>query len=217
MNPIYVTKSTTASFDTDAQNCFTELCPKELAIKDGLLIVEELNKNSSKADVRAGSKDCHPPNPLWASTEEHPQLTPIKGDYLDIDVYWDIHGVCGSFGAQLIKGLPSEENYTYFVWKGMERHLHPYGACYHDLQERASTGVIEFFRCAKIKTVIVGGLALDKCVKTTAIQFSKAGFEVIVNLKSCKGLSEQGIKEAKVEMLSYGIIFVDSADDIIAQ
>lgn len=91
------------------------------------------------------------------------------------------------------------------VWKGVEPDLHPYGACYHDLAERRSTGVIEFLKVQQVQAIIVGGLALDYCVRTTALQLRRAGFEVLLYLPACRALSTEGAQAACDEMASTGI------------
>ncbi|MFX5522361.1 isochorismatase family protein, partial [Acinetobacter baumannii] len=78
-------------------------------------------------------------------------------------------------GFELLDELPRPIDYDFFVWKGVEPDLHPYGACYHDLAERRSTGVIEYLRQNGVSHVLVGGLALDYCVKNTALQLRRAG------------------------------------------
>lgn len=65
----------------------------------------------------------------------------------------------GTPGFELLDDLPAPLDYDYFVWKGVEPDLHPYGACYHDLAEKRSTGVIEFLRQNDVDLVLVGGLA----------------------------------------------------------
>ena len=87
----------------------------------------------------------------------------------------------------------------------MEPDLHPYGACYHDLAERRSTGAIEFLRVQGVRAVIVGGLALDYCVATTARQLRSAGFEVLLYLAACRGLSGEGSSHACTVMAASGI------------
>ena len=80
--------------------------------------------------------------------------------------------------------------------------MHPYGACFHDLQDRLSTGAIEFLRANGVSTVLVGGLATDYCVCTTALQLRRAGFEVIVNLGACRGITEQTCAQAEAKLLA---------------
>ncbi len=83
----------TASFDVDAQKCFTALCPLELPIPEGELIVDELNAQAAITNYRIGSKDAHPENALWIADEKNPQLTPIAGKH--IDVRWNKHAIPG--------------------------------------------------------------------------------------------------------------------------
>ena len=52
-------KAQVASFDVDAQNTFTPLCPDELPVPEGNCIVDELNAQAKWANYRVGSKDAH--------------------------------------------------------------------------------------------------------------------------------------------------------------
>jgi len=61
---IKINWNTSASFDIDCQNGFTPNCPDELPVPGGDEIVEELNKNATKAKFRYASKDAHPSNGL---------------------------------------------------------------------------------------------------------------------------------------------------------
>lgn len=200
-------KQKTASFDVDAQNTFTDLCPSELPVKDGVNIVSELNFNASFSSIRIGSKDAHSPDAVWIANNEHPQLSPVFNEK-NVDLYWNSHAIIGSFGFNLIDGLPKVNEYDYFVWKGIEKNLHPYGACYHDLENKISTGVIEYLRFNKIENVIVGGLAFEFCVKTTIFQLVNAGFNVYVNLASTRSLTDDNFKNTVNELLKTKNVFI---------
>lgn len=208
------TRSTTASFDVDAQLTFTELCPLELPVRGGQDIVHALNAQSKYASVRIGSKDAHSPASLWVDTDKEPQFTPIA-EALNMDIRWKIHGVPGSAGFNLIPGLPAVKDYDFFVWKGIELDMHPYGACYHDLAGKKSTGVIEWLDCKGIETVVVGGLALDFCVRLTTLQLKEAGFNVIVNLESSRGIWASKTLEQQVqEFREAGIIVIETTAEL---
>ena len=58
--------------------------------------------------------------------------------------------------------------------------------------------------------MIVGGLALDYCVKTTALQLARAGFSVIVNLAATRGIDQDTIDSAMQEMRAQGVKLIDS-------
>lgn len=201
-----------ASLDVDATNCFTDACPDELPVPGGSEIAAELNKQAEYALFRVCSKDAHPSNAIWRATKKHPQLSKIKGQ--NVDLRWNMHSVPGTKGFELISGLPDIINYHFIIYKGLERGMHPYGACYHDLKGRISTGLIEFLECRGVNTVIIGGLATEYCVKTTAIQLRNAGFHVVVNLAACRGLDPQKIKKAVKEMKERGIVIVRNSKQI---
>ena len=199
-----IDKSTTASFDVDPQRGFTPLCPNELPVNEGEQIADELNAQAQFACYRLVSKDSHPVNAPWIANSADEIMTPVSGDYPGLDIKWPAHCVVGTEGNRLIPGLPDEADYDLLIEKGQDPLKHPYGACYHDLAESESTGAIEWLRERQIKTLIVGGLATDYCVKTTVLQLCRAGFKVIVNLAACRGVAPETCITAQEEMLSAG-------------
>lgn len=213
-------KSRTASFDTDCTNAFTELCPAELPVVGGQDIVPALNEQAKYASFRLGCKEIHGPNFPWVAGEENPQHKKIEG-YRHLDQYWNAHSMIGTFGAQLIAGLPKVTEYRYMAYKGMEPDMHPYGGLYHTMnwkEEPVSTGVIEVCLVEDINLVIVGGLAFDFCVKETILQFLDAGIEVIVNMEATRAVFPENIPAVCDELRKAGatIIFNTSElDDLI--
>ena len=205
--------STVAAIDIDAQNCFTPLCPDELPVPEGHTIVNELNRQAELAGWRIGSKDAHSPAALWVASDVQPQLSAITG-HKNLDVRWNLHAVPGTKGFELLEGLPPVADYDFFVWKGIEPDFHPYGACYHDLANKRSTGIIEFLSSHHITTVLAGGLALDFCVKTTVLQLREAGFRVIVNYGATRGLMPETIDQAVNDMMDAGVEFVANASQL---
>ncbi len=203
-----------AAFDIDAQNTFTPVCPDELPVAEGDLIVDELNAQAKFAALRVASRDAHTPQALWLSDEANPPLSPIAG-YADLDIRWPAHAIIGTKGFDFIAGLDANA-YDFQVFKGIEVDKHPYGACYHDLGNKLSTGVIEYLRCNGITTVICGGLATDYCVKNTVLQLRAAGFDVILNKAACRGIAAETIATAMDEMEQAGVKFVENAAELQA-
>lgn len=198
-----------AAFDIDAQNTFTPVCPDELPVAEGDQIAAELNAQAEFASLRVASRDAHTLQSLWLSDKDNPPLSPISG-YPDLDLRWPAHAIIGTKGFAFIDGL-NPKKYAFQVFKGIEPDKHPYGACYHDLADTQSTGVIEFLRCHGITTVICGGLATDYCVKNTALQLRKAGFTVILNKAACRGIAPDTIQTALEQMQEAGIILIENA------
>lgn len=211
---IVLDKDKTAAFDVDPQRGFTPLCPDELPVPGGAEIADELNAQARFARLRVVSKDCHPASAPWVAADADEILTPVEGDYPNLDVKWPPHCVVGTEGNRLIPGLPDEGDYDLVIEKGNDPLMHPYGACFQDLVEQKSTGVIERLKAEGIETVLVGGLATDYCVKTTALQLLRAGFRVIVNRAACRGVAEQTSTEALAQLAAAGAEFIDSSRDL---
>lgn len=209
---INIRKMNTASFDVDAQNCFTPVCPDELPVPEGNNIVSELNAQAQFCRVRVGSKDAHSPQAIWAANADQPQFSPVDGE--NVDIRWNMHGVPGTKGFELIEGLPKYSDYDFFVWKGIELDAHPYGACYQLLDDTLSTGVIEYLKCNEVSSVIVGGLATEFCVKLTVLQLIRGGFKVIVNLAACRGIEQDAVAIAIQELNDAGAVIINSTNDL---
>ena len=212
-------KAHIAAFDVDAQYTFTPVCPDELPVAGGDEIALELNAQAQFAKYRLGSKDAHSLKALWLASPTAPTFSPIEGINMagfNMDIRWPAHAVVGTRGFELLDTLPKPSEYDYFVWKGVEPDMHPYGACFHDLQDRLSTGAIEFLLQHSVSTVLVGGLATDYCVCTTALQLRRAGFEVIVNLGACRGITPATCAQAEEKLRLSGVRLIGSATELRA-
>ncbi|QMT31902.1 isochorismatase family protein [Alysiella filiformis] len=191
------------SIDIDAQKTFTPLCPNELPIVGGDEIVGELNAQAALADWRVMTKDAHTLAAKWLCQNRADMGKPTG--LINADVKWVAHAIVGSKGYELLDGLPDETAYDFCVWKGTSPELHPYGACFHDFQEKLSTGLLEWLRQRQTQIVIVGGLATDFCVKTTVLQLLRGGdWQVWVNLAACRGIAPESTQAALHEMTQHG-------------
>jgi nicotinamidase/pyrazinamidase len=211
---ILVVFNKTASHNVDPQKGFTPLCPNELPVPDGDNIVDELNAQNNLVKYKTVSKDIHPGNAIWLASTNNPQFSPVEGT--NVDVAWNAHCMSGTFGAELLDGLPKMIDYDFFVAKGFEPDLHPYSSCYHDLNKKISTGLIEWFDSKDLTTVIIAGLALDFCVYETCKDLSEAGFEVILNLGGSRGIrTEEEVNKSINDLINnYSVIVIESFKDI---
>ncbi len=201
-----------AAIDVDVQKTFTPLCPDELPVPYGDEIVSELNAQAQWADLRVMTKDAHSPKALWVAPSIEQMLTPVG--LPDADVSWVAHAVPGTYGFELLDGLPPVTDYDFLVYKGIEPDMHPYGACYHDLADRLSTGLIEWLRQQLVSTVLLGGLAFDYCVKQTALQLKAAGFRVVINKAACRSISEETESSAAIELQAAGVELLDDSQAV---
>ena len=201
------------SIDVDAQKTFSPLCPAELPVMEGNLIVEELNAQAKLADLRVMTKDAHSPSAKWLVENPADMLKPTGLN--DADLTWVSHAIVGTYGYELLDGLPKTKEYDYCVWKGVDPELHPYGACFHDIEEKLSTGLLEWLKCKGADMVIVGGLATDYCVKTTVLQLLKGGkWKVIVNAAACRGIAPDTVNAAWKEMSDAGAVILENTEKI---
>ena len=201
------------SIDVDAQKTFSPLCPQELPVAGGDMIVAELNAQAALADLRVMSKDAHSPSAKWIVDKAVDMLQPTG--LPNADLTWVAHAIVGTPGFELLDGLPAATGYDYCVWKGVDPEFHPYGACFHDIDEKLSTGLLEWLHSKQAQTVIVGGLATDYCVKTTVLQLLKGGaWQVIVNAAACRGIAPDTTEAAWNEMMAHGAIVLENAAKI---
>lgn len=201
-----------ASIDVDCQKTFSPLCPNELPVPEGDKIVDELNKQAKLADIRVMTKDAHSSKAVWAVEEASKQFQPVGKP--NSDITWLRHAEVGSDGFELLPGLPKADEYDFLVYKGVERDMHPYGACFHDLDEKISTGLIEFLKASKVDVVLVGGLATDYCVKNTVLQLLKNGdWKVVLNEGAARGIAPDTVASALEDMKKAGCHIVKNADE----
>jgi nicotinamidase/pyrazinamidase len=210
-----IQREKTASFDVDPQRGFTPLCPDELPVPDGDEIVGELNAQAEFARLRIVSKDCHPAEAPWVAHSSAEVMQPVSGNYPDLDIKWPPHCVVGTEGNRLLPGLPEEADYDLVIEKGQNPLMHPYGACFQDLQENISTGAVEWLRKQGVETLLLGGLATDYCVKTTGLQLLQAGFRVILNLAACRGVAAETSRQSLEELRSGGAELVTSSRELV--
>ncbi|NOH81640.1 isochorismatase family protein [Vibrio sp. RE86] len=212
LQTIQLRKLETASVDVDPQKGFSELCPNELPVQGALEIVEQLRLNHEKAVIRLVSRDMHPPGAAWEAETPAQMLEPVG--LPEVDIKWNPHCVVGTEGVELLPGLPNVRDYDFQINKGIDPDAHPYGAFYHDQADTLSTGGIEFLLSKGIKHVVVGGLALDFCVKKSVEQLVDAGFNVVLNLASTRAVFPDNANAVVEELKNLGVTIVAQAEDI---
>ncbi|MBF0803563.1 MULTISPECIES: isochorismatase family protein [Neisseria] len=197
------------AIDIHPQKTFSELCPNELPVPDALSIVPHLNRQAAWAHYRVLTKDAHSPHEPWQTeSQEHYLPMEMAGD-------WVSHAVLGTKGYESLPGLPLPDNYHFLVHIGLESHTHTFGACFHDMAENISTGLIEWLTSRNAETLIVGGLATEYCVQATVLQLCWYGkWRVIVNLDACRSLNTKEERQAIYNMEKAGALIAHHTDDI---
>jgi nicotinamidase/pyrazinamidase len=222
---IKVYKEFSFSLNIDCQKGFSPLCPDELPVPDGHLIVPEILKQNETCKYLIGSKDAHPKDAYWVADEDHPAFSKATG-FENIDTFWPEHCISGTKGAELLDGLPGVLDYDFFVYKGIEKHLHPYSLFYHDLSETLTTGVLEFMyhkskffgKYSALSSFIFGGLALDFCLLESVRSLEYVNTynpkQIIVNLAATKAVSEASKMDALAELGRLGITVIEDISQV---
>jgi nicotinamidase/pyrazinamidase len=187
----YKNMITKALIVVDPQNDF---CPGgSLAVKDGDQIVPIINKltKSDFFDLVIFTKDWHPFN-MKAFASQHKGKNPFEtyiNDQEKTDILWPDHCVQDTEGAMFHKNIDMNIPNLYIFKKGLEVDSHPYSG-FGDLDNEDSSGLLEFLVERGVNETYICGLALDFCVRDTAIDSVLEGFATHVIMDGVKAIAE---------------------------
>lgn len=170
----------------DVQNDF---CPGgALAVPDGDAVVEPVNRLASQSSFVVATRDWHPPD---------------HGSFAEQGGPWPVHCVAGTPGAELHAGI-DRGLVDAVVDKGQARDREGYSGF-------EGTELERLLREHQADAVDVAGLALDYCVKATALDARRAGLDVTVHRGATRAVEVQpGDGESAVEELrAAGVEVVD--------
>jgi nicotinamidase/pyrazinamidase len=170
----------------DVQNDF---CPGgALPVPDGDHVVEPVNELAARIPFVVATRDWHP--------LDHSSFVPQGGP-------WPVHCVHDTSGAALHTGV-ARERIDVVLDKGQTRDLEGYSGF-------EATELERLLREHDVDAVHVAGLALDYCVRATALDARRAGFNVIVHRDATRPVDVQpGDGERAVEELrAAGVEVVD--------
>lgn len=192
----------------DVQNDF---CPDgALAVPEGDEIIPTVNELTEHFDHVVLTQDWHPPGheSFASSHPDHEPYDVIEVDYGE-QILWPDHCVQGSKGAEFHPNFnidPAE----LIIRKGYHPDIDSYSAFYENDRE-TPTGLTGYLRERGIDTLYVGGLAADFCVKWSALDGRKEGFEVYVIEDATRGIDQDGsLEQAWEEMNEAGVQIVSS-------
>ncbi len=164
---------TTALIVVDVQNDFAHP-DGSLHIPDGEAVVEVANREIEAARA-AGA-------PVFYTQDWHPPRTP----HFDIDGgTWPVHCVQDTWGAQLHADLRVDGP---VVQKGVDGGDGYSGFSVRDpvSGQESATRLGRLLDEAGVQRVVVVGLAGDVCVKATALDARKLGYEVVLPLAATR-------------------------------
>jgi nicotinamidase/pyrazinamidase len=164
----------------DFQNDFTP--GGALAVPDGDAIAQRINQLAASGDydLVVATRDWHPPD---------------HGSFAEQGGPWPVHCVAGTEGAELHPAL-DRSPIDVTIDKGQAPDTDGYSGF-------AGTELESVLREHGITQVTVVGLATDYCVKNTALDALRAGFQVTVDATAVRGVevepgdSERALAEVR--------------------
>ncbi len=135
---------------------------------DGDAVVDPINQLMERIPFVVATRDWHPPNHRSFQAEGGP---------------WPAHCVRDTGGAELHPRLHTSQ-IDAIVDAGREPEHEGYSGFEHTELER-------LLREAKVDRVHVAGLALDYCVKATALGARQAGFDVVLHQGATRAIDAQ--------------------------
>lgn len=184
----------TALVVVDLQNDFADPAGG-LAVHGGANLVPIINAEIEAARTAEAT--------IVFTQDWHPESTP---HFAKDGGAWPVHCVAGTWGAELhpdldvgneereprvLKGGNGEDGYSGFTMRD------PVSG------EPSATDLEEILRCAGIERVIVCGLATDYCVKATALDAARLGFETAVLLDAIRPVElTAGDEQAAIEEMT---------------
>jgi nicotinamidase/pyrazinamidase len=195
----------------DLQNDF--LPGGALPVPTGDEVIPLANELQRHFDLILATQDWHPPD-HGSFAANHKSKKP--GDHIILDgieqILWPVHCVQKTHGAEFAPSFDTSR-IAHIFHKGTERNIDSYST-FFDNAHRRHTGLAHYLEKRSIKDIYLLGLALDYCVKYSALDARQLGLKTHVVLDGCRGIElESGdIDQALEEMRRAGAVLLKSSD-----
>ena len=200
----------------DIQNDF--LSGGALAVPCGddiLPFVVDLLQTGQTYELIVVTQDWHPKG-HGSFASSHDGIDPFQlGELNGIpQMLWPDHCVAGTKGARLaahiedvLAEIKAAGRQVHTVRKGQDHNVDSYSA-FFDNARRHDTGLRGILDEYGIRAVDVVGLALDYCVKYTALDAASLGYTTQVLLQGSRAVDPSSLEQVVAELTGAGIISV---------
>ena len=193
----------------DLQNDF--LPGGALPVPHGDEVIPLANELQQRFALVLATQDWHPPD-HGSFAPNHPGKK--HGDRIILDgieqILWPVHCVQDTHGAEFAPSFDTSRIARIFH-KGIDPRIDSYST-FFDNAHRRSTGLGEYLSERSVKNVYLLGLALDYCVKYSALDARQLDLNTHVIVDGCRGIGlESGdLDHALDEMKRAGAILLES-------
>lgn len=193
-----------------------DFCPGgSLAVPEGDTIVPIINDLLPKFDLVIFTKDWHFPIMYGFESYQKEHYGKNAFDkYINEqgqeDVIWPDHCVEYTEGAEFHPDLDLGKcaKHFYIFKKGNLSHYHPYSG-FGEVLETNESELGMFLKNRGVEEIFITGLALDYCVKETALDGAKLGFDTYVIQNACKPINSD-ISETVKSFKEAGVFLIDT-------
>ncbi|WP_292051312.1 MULTISPECIES: bifunctional nicotinamidase/pyrazinamidase [unclassified Brevundimonas] len=188
----------------DPQNDFCE--GGALAVQGGAGLMPLINDIAARFKTVVVSQDWHTPDQIsFASNHEGAvPFTQIEVAY-GPQMLWPDHCVQGSQGADFHDDVaPTVQRAAAIIRKGANPAVDSYSAFFEN-DHRTSTGLSGLLRGLGVERVFICGLAYDYCVRFTAEDAVREGFEAVVIEQATRAIAVDTAQAARDSFAALGI------------
>ena len=203
-------RSTDALLVIDAQNDFCE--GGALAVQGGAGIMPLINRLAERFDTVIATQDWHTPDQIsFASNHDGAApFTEIEVAY-GPQMLWPNHCLQGTPGADFHPDVtPAVTKALAVVRKGYNPAVDSYSGFFEN-DHRTATGLAGLLRDRGVTRVFLCGLAYDYCVRFTAEDAVREGFEAVVIADACRAIAEETAAAARESFAALGVAEIQAA------
>lgn len=190
-----------------------DFCPGgALAVTDGDAVVAPINALQPRFAAVVLTQDWHPPDHA-SFADSHPGAAPFSVTEAPYgpQVLWPAHCVQGAPGAAFHPDLRTDRA-DLVIRKGFRRDVDSYSAFFEN-DRTTPTGLAGYLRERGLSRLVFAGLATDYCVRWSAVDAVRLGFEARVVMDACRAIDLDGsLAEAEAEMRAAGVALVGASD-----
>ena len=198
-------RPTDALLVIDPQNDFCE--GGRLAVVGGTGIMPLINRLAERFDRVILTQDWHTPDQI-SFASNHPGAAP----FTEIEVaygrqmLWPDHCLQGSPGADFHPDVaPTVQKALAVIRKGYNPAVDSYSGFFEN-DHRTPTGLAELLRDQGVTRVFLSGLAFDYCVRFTAEDAVREGFEAVVISDASRAIAPQTEAAARDSFRVLGVV-----------
>ena len=199
----------------DIQNDF--LPGGALEVERGDEVIEVANRAMKYFDNIIATQDWHPADHR-SFASQHKGKNP--GEFIELNglqqILWPDHCVPGTKGSEFAPGLDADK-FTKVIRKGTDRDVDSYSGFFDNAHEKA-TGLEDYLRSQGIDELYIAGLATDYCVKYTALDARRLGFNTSLIIEGVRGVElNPGDCDAAIAEMKEAGVRVVSIDNLQAE